>query len=305
MVDALSDNVLVTCCIPCYNHEKYVKESIRSVIKQGYSNIELIVIDDGSKDNSVEVIKALEYECKKRFVSSTFIYRENKGLSFTLNEMLKLAKGDYITFLASDDKFFSYKVEYLVNQLKLVDNTLYCAIFGDAEIFSDLDIHQKGSFIRKYNNGVFPIDDVSYASILNKNYLPAMSALYVRKALLEIGGFTDELRLEDWDIYLRLLQRYQIKVLPKKVAYYRLHNENSIFVENIKLLKDTLTVLFCQRDYSLSSGYKKIWYWKLYDTYYSLLRKRALSPKNLKFFSFSMALSYIFKKITKNSSLHK
>lgn len=299
MVGALTDNVLVTCCIPCYNHEDYVKESIESVIKQGYNNIELIVLDDGSSDNSVEIIKGLEEACNERFVNSTFIYRENKGLSVSLNEMLALAKGKYITFLASDDKFFPDKVEYLVNQFNILDDTLYCAVFGDAEIFSDIDINQRGSFIGKYNNGVTLIDDITYANILTKNFLPAMSALYVRKILLDIGGFSNELRLEDWDIYLRLLQYYKIKVLPKKVAYYRLHNENSIFLQNVKLLNDTLSILSFQREFSLNNGYKKIWYWKLYDTYYSLLRKRELSLKNIKHFSFTMAMSYFLKKINK------
>ena len=81
---------LVSIAIPSYNHEIYVQECIRSVIDQDYRNIELIIIDDGSTDNSVEKIEELIPLCKKRFVRFEFLCRENKGLSATLNEAIAM-----------------------------------------------------------------------------------------------------------------------------------------------------------------------------------------------------------------------
>ena len=81
---------LVSVVVPCYNHEKYVKETIESIVNQTYKNIELIVIDDGSKDNSVKVIQELADK-----YGFTFIHRPNKGLSATLNEGIRLSKGKY------------------------------------------------------------------------------------------------------------------------------------------------------------------------------------------------------------------
>lgn len=78
-----SNQPLVSVVIPCYNHESFVQDSIQSVIDQPYQNIELIIIDDGSKDGSVEKIQEMIPACQERFVRFEFQYRPNKGLSAT------------------------------------------------------------------------------------------------------------------------------------------------------------------------------------------------------------------------------
>src|ERR1700749_4411087 len=94
-----NENPLVTVVIACYNHEKYIRQSIESVINQTYKNISFYVIDDGSKDKSFEIIEELSK--KYGFVA---IRQENKGLCATINYSIKeYARGKYISFLASDD----------------------------------------------------------------------------------------------------------------------------------------------------------------------------------------------------------
>ena len=93
---------LVSIIIPSYNHERFVCDSIRSVIDQSYQNIELIVIDDGSTDSSVEKIQGLIPLCEKRFIRFEFRHRPNKGLSATLNEALEWTQGEYFSSLASE-----------------------------------------------------------------------------------------------------------------------------------------------------------------------------------------------------------
>ncbi|WP_083829471.1 glycosyltransferase family A protein [Oceanimonas sp. GK1] len=99
----MNNNPLVSVVIPCYNHAQFVQESIQSVIDQDYENIELIIIDDGSKDNSVEVIQEMIPACEERFKRFEFRHRPNKGLCATLNEGIGLAAGDIIGFCSSDD----------------------------------------------------------------------------------------------------------------------------------------------------------------------------------------------------------
>ncbi len=94
---------LVSVVIPCYNHENFVQDSIQSVIDQTYQNIELIIIDDGSKDGSVEKIQEMIPACQERFVRFEFRHRPNKGLSATLNEALEWCEGEYYSPIASDD----------------------------------------------------------------------------------------------------------------------------------------------------------------------------------------------------------
>ena len=85
---------LVTVVIPSYNHSKYIQQSIQSVIDQTYARIELIVIDDGSQDDSVARIEVMRQLCEKRFERFLFITRENRGLSKTLNQGIALANGE-------------------------------------------------------------------------------------------------------------------------------------------------------------------------------------------------------------------
>ena len=89
--------------MPAYNHEKYVQNAIKSVIEQTYQNIELIVLDDGSKDSTWQKIQQMQEECDKRFVRVHFETKQNEGTCTTMNKLLSLANGEFICFVASDD----------------------------------------------------------------------------------------------------------------------------------------------------------------------------------------------------------
>ena len=106
---------LVSVVIPCYNHEQFVQDSIQSVIDQTYLNIELIIIDDGSKDSSVDKIQQMIPACEQRFTRFEFRSRPNKGLSATLNETIELANGEYWSTCSSDDLYHKDKVRLQVN----------------------------------------------------------------------------------------------------------------------------------------------------------------------------------------------
>ena len=93
----------VTVCIPSYNHAKYVNEAIDSVIAQTYREIELVIIDDGSTDESLETIRKKQTQIADRFIRHEVRSRGNKGLPITLNEALAWSNGKYFVMLSSDD----------------------------------------------------------------------------------------------------------------------------------------------------------------------------------------------------------
>ena len=99
----MNKDILVSVIIPAYNHEQFVQETILSIIAQTYKNIELIVIDDGSKDNTWNKINELKSDCEQRFTRVHFETQENRGTCNTLNKLISLTKGDYVYFIASDD----------------------------------------------------------------------------------------------------------------------------------------------------------------------------------------------------------
>ena len=137
-------NTLVSVLVPAYNHENYVQEAIHSVIEQTYENIELIVVDDGSKDNTWQKIQEMKEECEKRFSRVHFETKQNEGTCATLNRLMSLANGEYIAILASDDL---YKPQLIEKELQfLSQNPDYILCVGDYEI---IDPHSKKCFWNK------------------------------------------------------------------------------------------------------------------------------------------------------------
>ena len=123
---------LVSVIVPAYNHEKYVQDTIKSIINQTYPNIELIVIDDGSKDLTWQKIQEIKEECEKRFVNIHFETKQNEGTCKTMNKLLSYANGDFIYLIASDDLAKPQAIEKEVEFLS--KNPDYALCVGDNEL---------------------------------------------------------------------------------------------------------------------------------------------------------------------------
>ena len=126
---------LISVIIPAYNHEKYIVQTIMSIIDQSYKNLELIIIDDGSSDNTWKVIKSLKEQCLARFTKVEFITQKNQGICATLNKLISLTSGVYIYTIASDDMAKPNAIELIYEEL--VENTSYIVAVGDSEIIDD------------------------------------------------------------------------------------------------------------------------------------------------------------------------
>lgn len=207
---------LVTIVIPSYNHALFVQDTIKSVINQSYENIELIVIDDGSSDNSVYVVNELLEQCQLRFKRFEFRVRPNKGLSNTLNEALEWAIGDYFCAIASDDQMLPNKTELQIKAFK--SDTV--GVFGGVNIINDKN-EIISSRVREYSESNF--DDI----ILTKHDLPASSQMFEKNALKEAGGYNPNVKVEDWDILLRISKLNKKMVyIPEVLINYRKHDTN-------------------------------------------------------------------------------
>lgn len=212
-----SNQPLVSVVIPCYNHEKFVKDSIKSVIAQTYENIELIVIDDGSSDNSVSKIKEIIEICGQRFVRFEFRHRTNRGLSDTLNEALEWSRGEYFSALASDDQIFSNKTSLQVNYLEVHRN--YSAVFGGVQLIDENNkkLEQVVSKARSYN-----FDDI----IMHKHSLLAPTQMIRMNSIRKTGGYNPNVFIEDWYMWLLLSKEADVYNMNEVVAFYRKHDSN-------------------------------------------------------------------------------
>ncbi|WP_169741478.1 glycosyltransferase [Comamonas aquatica] len=211
------NNPLVSVVVPCFNHEKFVQECIQSIIEQDYKNIELIVIDDGSKDKSVEIIKSLISDCRKRFKKFIFLYRENKGLCETLNEAIELCSGKYFCCLASDDIIYKDKISYQVSYLEAHTESL--GVFGGVEI-----IGLNRSEVLKTKRVVRSKFDDIY---LHKHLLMAPTQMLRLDAVKNAGGFNKDFLIEDWYMWLALTKNGgTLDCVDKVFAKYRRHEDN-------------------------------------------------------------------------------
>ena len=233
-------NTLVTYVIPSYNHAQYVRQAVQSVINQTYTNIELLIIDDGSSDESAQVIASMIKECNDRFVRFEFITQENQGLTSVLNFALRWANGEYFCGVASDDINFPNKTSILCAHLSKQDVS---AVAGG---YTELD--ENGVEGRTYipKLGFWTFDEI----LERKAQLYSPAAMFVTEAIKQVGGYDAELIAEDRDMWLSLSNsRHIIKTIPENVTFYRRHPEN-LSASTEEMIENRLKVYEKYRDHT-------------------------------------------------------
>lgn len=212
--------MLVSVVIPSYNHKSYVLQAIESVLNQSWPHVDLIVIDDGSKDGSPEIIqRLLDQRGGFRFVA-----RENRGLLKTLNEGLRLARGEFFCELASDDYFPPDSIEKRVRFL--LEHPECVAVFGDGfRVVNDAVVDQ--SFLDEGRRQVLLATDPIPGMLEGK--LPVFSSGLVRCAALKsISGFDDQMfrYYEDLDTPILLALEGRLGFIATQVICRRQHETN-------------------------------------------------------------------------------
>lgn len=211
---------LVTVIVPCYNHEKYVETCLDSIFRQTYKNIEVIVVDDCSPDNSAEVIKKLQQKYDFKFIE----HKENWGISKTLNDVIyNHAHGKYIKCIASDDYLTDDCVKVLTNKIEELGDE-YAIVYGKTQAFN-FDIENNINFL--YIDGV----ESSHEDLLFgiKGSIPAPSAMFRSDAFIECGGFKDGGYIEDLYLWLKLTVNFKLAFVDLVVSYYQImSNVNSL-----------------------------------------------------------------------------
>lgn len=220
------NKTLITVGIAIYNHEKYIVKCLESVVKQFYKNIELIVIDDGSKDNSFEVAK--DYLENQEYNKNYKIYtRPNKGMCNTLNEIAQQSSGKYISFIGSDDYWMVNKIE---EQVEFLENNPDIVLVHSNSIKVDENDQEIGflDYSSKENSG-----NIFESIIYGKGGINTPSHLYKTEIYKTIGYYDPSLKFEDTDFWLRLTKVFRIGFINKYHTYYRWHGGNLSDSKNI------------------------------------------------------------------------
>lgn len=266
-------NPLVSVIVPSYNHANFIQYCLKSLILQTYENIELIIIDDGSIDESLTKIKEMEDILKSRFVKYTFIPQENKGICVTANKGIKLSEGKYYQFVSSDDFILEQYIEKQVEFLE--ENKEFACSYTDG-----LEIQSEDLDMECYTNSPSFSTNIEYLSgnlrkfMLNNVFNVPSPAFMYRKELIEKIGFYDEkLNFEDIDMFLRISRVFKIGCVKEILYLHRIHGNNTgrnleILEKGLKKMiqKYSMDNIYSESEKELLVGY--------FNSYYSKFREQ-------------------------------
>lgn len=247
----MNDTPLVSVIIPCYNHGRYLAQAIASVKGQSYGNIEVIVIDDGSHDNTKGVAES--------FSDVIYVHQQNIGLAASRNKGIDKSKGEYLVFLDADDILYPEAVQINLGYL-----------LGDATLAFVSGAHDK--FYTRSNIVEEKVRDITskhYAELLMGNYISMIAAVMFRRRALHVHRYDTALKAcEDYDIFLKISREFMVKHHTDKIAVYNIY-ENNMSGNFPLMLKSALNVLKRQkpllRNVEEATAYKKgLEVWKNY-----------------------------------------
>ena len=233
---------LVSIGLASYNCSKYIVETLESIKSQTYQNIELIIVEDCSTDDSKEKIKRWISDnetLKIKFIENP----RNLGISKTCNVILANCEGQYYSCVGADDIFLSNKTESQVTFFEECEEDV-ALVYSDVKVIDETGIIiQKSYFDRiEYKQRE---SGYIFNSLLSKNFIPALSVMLKTDLLKELGGYDENLVFEDWDMWLKLSSRYKVAYLNMPTALYRIHDKSFMQIEaNLQKLNRSYISMF-------------------------------------------------------------
>jgi len=227
----MSLNPKVSICIPSYNHARFLPAAIESALAQTYRSFEVVIVDDGSSDDSVPVAEAYAARYPALINVLTHPGRRHLGIGRTANLARRNARGEFWSGLPSDDVLYPQKLE---EQVALFDRHPNLGwVYGYADIIDDQG---------KSRPGMPPFgEDITLApnpltTLIERNVVPAMTVLARRARLDEIGSEDESLLYSDWYYWIRLLAHSEVAFIDRPLAGFRVHGENTS--EGVDLLEN-------------------------------------------------------------------
>ena len=235
---------LVSILVPSYNHEKYVTRTLDSILEDNYPNKEIVIINDGSKDHSDEIIKnwIMEHE---GIIKITYRSRANSGVCKTLNELVSLSSGKYLVPIASDDMLLPGSILKRVELLK--NHPQKSVLVTDAVVIDEHDQVIMNSAIDDYNKKDkkrFKDDEGILLSTLVSPQISGPSVMMDRNVFEAVGPYHENLIAEDWYFYQRAAAKYLIFFDDQIAGKYRVHITNASGLQVIGSVKMARTIAF-------------------------------------------------------------
>lgn len=268
---------LVSIVIPCYNNATTIEDTITSILNQTYQNIEIVIVNDGSEDNSLETI----YQLSKDLNNFKIIDQINSGPSKSRNNGALQATGEFLVFVDADDKIHSNYIEEAVD--KLSSDSKIELVYAGAEFFGS-------------KTGIWSLPDFTTENFLENNCIPIFAVMRL-DTFKKAGMFDTHLHyLEDWELWIRIIFNFGgTYKIPQTRYYYRKREEKNSLTDLNKIdnVQDTSRLYVYNKHYELFKQNK-------YDITTLLTEKRANAKYKQKYYNvWYRKLFYFLKK--KNS----
>jgi len=268
---------LVSIIMSSYNHAPYVAESIASAAAQTHPRLEMIVVDDGSQDDSAAVIEAAIDRHRDRFERCVFERRSHRGGSRSLNRCLELARGEYVSVLDSDDVFLRNKISTLL-AAEAWESPEVAAVFGNAAFIDenscpvavDVDLSVDPTGRAGFNSELdlylavlgFDRHDpafATYANLIRANFIPDGAAMIRRSSLLDVRSFDARLVAGDYGLWLKFARSHRLAFVDTVVAYKRWHGGNVSIRRRDRMWRDVGVLLARERSHCRELGLRAEW----------------------------------------------
>ena len=243
----------ISIVVPCYNCERYIEETVKSVCKQSFTDWELILVDDHSKDNTIDILHSMA-QAKPDKIRVISLDQNSGGPAKPRNFGIEAATGDYIAFLDSDDIWHPKKLEVQLSYMKSQKLTFSCT----QRLCFDLDPLIKDCYFKDIK-----AESINYSRLLKKNII-SNSSVVIARELVEDKRFREEtefVAVEDYAFWLKVLEKGEkcFKIaLP--LLYYRLEG-NSISNNKMRMLSKIRHVLRTQLGETSNIGLISEYYW--------------------------------------------
>ncbi len=233
----------VSVIIPSYNHKNYILKAIDSVLEQTYKNFELIVIDDGSTDNSIEIIEAVKDN------RINILTQPNRGAHAAINRGLEIATGDYIAILNSDDLFQDNRLDLVLGKM-IEENADFASTWIDV-----IDEYGRSKGIKMTWKNMQPWSpevtinksnelENYYENLIFSNFISTTSNMIFKRSVIDAGyrmrGFKF---VHDWDFALRVASKFYCIVVEEPLLKYRSHQSNTIKSAKKEMLYEIMLLL--------------------------------------------------------------
>ncbi|MDR8401573.1 glycosyltransferase [Paraburkholderia sp. USG1] len=234
---------LVSVVIPSYNHSRYIRSAVESVLTQTHSEVELIVIDDGSKDDSLDYLRSITDP------RMTLVEQANAGAHNAINRGLSIATGDYLAVLNSDDVFHPDRLKIALvaltrGEIDLVATWIEVVDADGRTLGVKQGWHNMLPWSIANPQRTFAASDSFAKNLLMTNFVSTTSnVVFSRRLYNRIGGMRNLRFAHDWDFLLRAARNFRCELIPQPLLQYRIHSTNTISSNRAWMLFEICWVL--------------------------------------------------------------